>query len=233
VGAQEDEVTGGDRQELARSFLRALPVAGTAVSTIGDLLGTETVAASDATAARLDEMQFDLGEGPCWDAVRLRRPVLHPDLRAVNAALWPAFSHAVLAEDVRALFAFPLLVGPLQVGAVDLYSRRPMTLNSDQTRRASELADVTARQVLQRALASMATEPGDDVAPDDNPYSRKIVHQATGMVLAQLRISADDARLVIQAHAFANNRSMMEVAQDILDRRIDLSDPDISSGSRS
>src|SRR3954447_12620706 len=105
--------------ELLGNFLRELPVSKTAVSTIGDLLGTETVAASDPTAARLDEIQFDLGEGPCWDAVRLRRPVLHPDLRTVNTALWPAFTQAVLAEDVRALFAFPLLVGPLQVGAVD------------------------------------------------------------------------------------------------------------------
>jgi hypothetical protein len=244
AGGQEDDVTGdtgendmpeevSDRRELAGTFLRALPVTGTAVSTIGDLLGTETVAASDATAARLDEMQFDLGEGPCWDALRLRRPVLHPDLRAAKSTLWPTFRHAVLEQDVGALFAFPLLVGPLQVGAVDLYSRRPMTLDVEQTRRASELADKTARQVLQYALASMVVEPGDDDADDRNPYSRKIVHQATGMVLAQLRISADDARLVIQAHAFANNRSMMEVAQDILDRRLDLSDPDTVPGSAS
>jgi AmiR/NasT family two-component response regulator len=56
-----------------------------------------------------------------------------------------------------------------------------------------------------------------------NPYSRRIVHQATGIVLAQLDVSADDARLVIQSHAFANDRSMMDVSRDIVDGRLDLS----------
>ena len=57
-----------------------------------------------------------------------------------------------------------------------------------------------------------------------NAYSRRVVHQATGMVLAQLDISADDARLVIQGHAYAASRSMMEVAQDIVDGRINFAD---------
>ena len=49
---------------------QVFPVTGSAVSTVGGFLGSETVAASDEYAARLDELQFDLGEGPCWDAVR-------------------------------------------------------------------------------------------------------------------------------------------------------------------
>ena len=40
------------------------------------------------------------------------------------------------------------------------------------------------------------------------------------MVLAQLDLSADDARLVIQGQAFATSRPMMEVAQDIIDGRL-------------
>ncbi|WP_411721609.1 hypothetical protein [Mycetocola sp.] len=46
----------------------ALPATGVAISTLGAFLGNETVAATDEIAARLDELQFDLGEGPCWDA---------------------------------------------------------------------------------------------------------------------------------------------------------------------
>lgn len=226
----------GDRrgdQDLTRPFLQELPISGTAVSTIGDLLGTETLSASDPVAARLDEMQFDLGEGPCWDALRLRRPILQPDMRTVDGVLWPVFTQAVIAEGIGALFAFPMLVGPLQVGAVDMYAHHPLILSKVQTKRAVELADATARQVLQRALRSVIADSGDGYVEDDNPFSRKIVHQATGMVLAQLNINVDDARMVIQAHAFANNRSMMDVAQDILDRRIDLSNPEAGTGNLS
>ena len=40
------------------------------------------------------------------------------------------------------------------------------------------------------------------------------------MVLAQLGIPAPDALLVIQGHAFAAGRSMQEIAEEIIDRRL-------------
>ncbi|MFP3465343.1 GAF and ANTAR domain-containing protein [Leifsonia sp. SIMBA_070] len=210
-----------------RPFLEALPVAGTSVSTIGDLLGTETVSASDAVAARLDELQFDLGEGPCWDALRLRRPVLESDMRARPRQTWSAFSAAALEQGVVALFAFPMLVGPLQIGAIDMYARQPVTLDDAHTQEATRLADIAGRRLLQNALH----RAGDELQEDNNPFSRRIVHQATGMVLAQLDVSADDARMVIQAHAFATNRSMMEVSREVLDGHLDFSKLD-PNGSR-
>jgi len=210
---------------MVRRFVRSFPVTGAAVSTLGDVLGVQTVAATDRVAARMDEIQFDLGEGPCWDAFRLRRPVLLSDLRRDLGGAWPIFAEAAWTEGVCALFAFPLLVGPFDVGAVDLYSRRPRTLAADQAQKAATFADATARQILHDALES-SRSGGDTYTEDNRPYSRKIIHQATGMVLAQLGISAEDARLVIQAHAFANDRSMMEVARDVLERRIDFSAPE-------
>ncbi|HYJ51365.1 MAG TPA: ANTAR domain-containing protein [Microbacterium sp.] len=50
------------------------------------------------------------------------------------------------------------------------------------------------------------------------------MHQATGMVIAQMRIPADDALLVIRAHAFASDRSVAQIASDIVERRMDFSD---------
>ncbi|MFF1573345.1 GAF and ANTAR domain-containing protein [Leifsonia sp. NPDC058292] len=200
--------------------MRAFEVTGAAVSTLGDVLGSETIDASDAQAARLDEVQFDLGEGPCWDALRHSAPVLEPDLRTRASSSWPAFAAAIGDDRIGALFAFPLQVGPLKIGAVDMYSLIPAVLDPTQSKRASEMADLVARRVLQDALSRSSDEYTDDVG---NPYSRRIVHQATGVVLAQLDISADDARLVIQGHAFSNDRSMMDVSRDILDGRIDFS----------
>ena len=170
-------------------FLDVLPVTGAAVSTLGELLGSETLIASDQRAARLDELQFDLGEGPCWDAVRLGRPVLETDVR--HSGRWPAFSTAITAEDVSSIFAFPLAVGSLRFGAIDLYSTAPVRLDETQARQAGAMAAVVGRHVLRRALA--------DIGAEEIPtgYSRRIVHQATGVVLAQLDISPDDALSLI------------------------------------
>lgn len=60
--------------DLCAPFLSVLPVAGIAISTVGNPFGSERVCASDAIAARLDEIQIDLGEGPCWEAVRTGMP---------------------------------------------------------------------------------------------------------------------------------------------------------------
>ena len=199
-----------------RPFLDVLPVSGASVSTIGDLLGSETLAASDAQAARLDELQFDLGEGPCWDALRSGTHVLAPVLEEPGRARWPAFAAAVRDEPVSSMFAFPLIVGPLRIGAIDLYSASPATLDGRHARQADAMAAVVSRHVLRRALNAVGRHD-DDLG---SAYSRRLIHQATGFVLAQLDLSPDDARLVIQGHAFAAERSMMAVAQDIVDGTI-------------
>lgn len=201
--------------EFCEVFVEVFPVSGATVSTIGGLLGSETLAASDERAARLDELQFDLGEGPCWDAMRSGAAVLQPDIRDTGSR-WPAFVAAIHAEDVSSVFAFPLSVGPLRFGAIDLYSQAPISLGDDQAEQAGAMAEVVGRHVLRRALTAIGIEP-DDLG---NAYSRRLVHQASGMVLAQIDVSAEDARLVIQGHAFAGERSMMDVAQGIIDGRI-------------
>lgn len=203
-------------ERYCEAFLTVFPVEGAAVSTIGQVLGSETIAASDPMAARLDELQFDLGEGPCWDAMRSAYAVLVPTIRSTGPARWPAFTESVVRDGVSSVFAFPLTVGPLRFGAVDLYSAEPVSLSDEQAEQAGAMAEVVSRHVLRRALTSIGVDEEETVSA----YSRRLVDQASGVVLAQIDVSADDARLVIQGQAFASSRPMMDVAQDILDGRL-------------
>jgi hypothetical protein len=212
---------------LSQPFVDVLPIHGASVSTLGRFLGNETVSATDDQAARIDELQFDLGEGPCWDAMSTSAPVLEPDIRNRPVGVWPAFSEAIRAQGVGAIFAFPMVVGPLQLGAVDLYCSSPQTLSSTDTQRSEALALVVGRLVLRHALTQLDQPESLESA---SPFFRRTLHQATGMVLAQLNIPPDDARLVIQAHAFATGRSVHEVSEDILNRRLDFSVSDGSPG---
>ena len=217
-GAAIDALERGPRDPrlFCEAFVEVFPVSGVSVATIGDVLGTETLAASDGQAARLDELQFDLGEGPCWDAMRTAQPVLAPDIRGAEQTRWPALSESLRSEEISSVFAFPLVVGPLRFGAIDLYTARPFRMGDAQTRQAGAMAAVVSRHVLRRAI----TEIGGDPPEAGNAFSRRLIHQASGMVLAQLDVSADDALLVIQGHSFSSGRPMMEVAQEILDGRL-------------
>jgi len=100
---------------------------------------------------------------------------------------------------------------------VDLYAEAPSQLTRVDARRAEALAQVASRVVLLRALRLAGDR---DPALEVNRFSRRMIHQATGMVIAQLDISADDAQLLIQAHAFAADRSMRDIAEDIIERRL-------------
>jgi Response regulator with putative antiterminator output domain len=206
---------------LCQPFVTALPVAGAAISVLDRAFGFETVCASDSQAARLDELQLDLGEGPCWDALCSRKPVLNPDIQGDTRGLWPILAEAIRSDPVGSLHSFPLVIGSLDIGAVDLYSPRRCTLTADEIIDAEALATIAARQVLRRALASR-----DSQSDADRPFSRRVVHQATGMVLVQLGVSASDALLIIRGHAYANNRPVIDVARDIVERRLDLSTED-------
>jgi len=216
AAVQQLSTADGTGDSFYRPFLSLLPVTGASIATVGEFLGSETIAASDPLAARLDELQFDLGEGPCWQAMTSGQPVLTSDLRVDPAPLWPAFVQAVIETEVVAMFVFPLHVGPLRFGAIDLYSSRPHGLTEQQQDQAQALAGIVGHHVLTRALE----RAGENQFEASTPYSRRVVHQATGMVLAQLNISAAEAHLLLQGHAFGSGRTMTDVSEDILRRRL-------------
>jgi hypothetical protein len=201
----------------SESFLTVFPVDGASVSTLGDVLGTEILSTTGPEARALDELQFDLGEGPCWDALRLGTPIAEADLSAGGVQRWPAFAPAA-AQKVPAasIYAFPVAVGSLRFGAVDLFTKHRLLLSPHQTRQASAMAGVIGRHLLRSAIDG--ANDADPVAGSPSP--RRKVHQATGMVLAQLDITAEEAQLVIQGHAFAAGRPVTAVASDIIERRL-------------
>jgi hypothetical protein len=214
---------------LAAPFVDVFPVTGAAVSVLSTRIGQNTVASTDATASRLDELQFDLGEGPCWEALAGRTAILEPDVKKGTSPRYPEFTHAMQSDpiggSVSAMFAFPLVVGTLGIGAVDMWVEKSQSLTPEQVSAATALADIAARQVLRKVLADVP----ELVSSADSILSRREIHQATGMILVQLNVTAEDAALLLRAHAFATNRTLGEVANDVVERRLDFTtDPPAS-----
>jgi hypothetical protein len=56
-----------------------------------------------------------------------------------------------------------------------------------------------------------------------------VVHQASGMIAAQLDVNVADALVRLRAHAFANDRPLAEVAADVVARRLRFAPEDRSS----
>lgn len=202
-----------DGEDLCAPFLEQLPVTGVAVSMFGGTAAASLVSASDDLAARLDELQFDLGEGPRWEALRTRLPVLVPDVHS-HPYSWPVFNKAILDSGVAAMFVFPLTLGALDLGAVELHHTKPGNLSYNDHTTAAVLAGRTAWHLLRRILS--VNSPDTDPAEHNELMSRREIHQATGMVLAQAETTAAEALLLLRAHAFANALTLREAADAVL-----------------
>ncbi|WP_309620931.1 GAF and ANTAR domain-containing protein [Salinibacterium sp.] len=178
--------------------------------------------ASDDTAARIDELQFALGEGPRWEVVRTGRATIIPNLLEDSNARWPIFGEAVSRLGVGALFVFPLILGAAVVGVADMYRHTAGNFTSAQTETARTLAAVAAAQAVMRATVAAGREWAMPTAIA--PEMRREVQQATGMILVQLNTTATEALIRLKSHAFTANQTLEEVARNVVTRQLDFRD---------
>jgi len=211
---------------LCEPCLRLLPVSGVAVSTLSGPIHTDTVCATDDTAFAIEEMQFDLGEGPTWEAFASLRPVSVPDLRMPDQPRWPLFAEAVRKTRARALFAYPLTVGATAVGVMDLYRSTPGPLDGQAEHDARILARTVAAELLNRVLSAEDVDlmGGANAARPspwrDHPQDRRTIHQATGMLMAQLDLPVGTAFARLRAHAFAAGVTVSDAAAAVVARSL-------------
>lgn len=204
-------------------FLDSLPVDGGTVSVV-TVEGTyAALSSSDDVATQLEQLQFELGEGPHWEAIRTGRPVLVPDTRDAGRAAWPVFANAIQGLPIRALYSFPIVMGAATVGVVNLYRSTPGTLSFSEVSRAVSLAVSTAGPAARQAI-SAANNDDDPVDTMLVLGMRREVHQATGMVSVQLDTTPTDAFSRLRARAYSTDRSIQQVAHDVVSRRFSFRD---------
>jgi hypothetical protein len=224
-------VGGGRKLEAADRLCRAcvtlLEVDAAAISLVFDGANAGTLGSSGPSARRYDELQFTLGEGPCLDSVARRAPVLVVDLADSTEERWPAYGSAMLAYQIRGVHAIPVLVAGEYVGALDLFCAKPGPLGPTQLAgaiAAAELAAIPVLDLLDADLQAAVSDPNSASWAELNALSRAEVSQATGMVMAQLNVDAADALVRLRAHAYANDRSVIDTARDVLNRRLRLAE---------
>jgi hypothetical protein len=228
--------------QIGQSCVDGLDVDGGSISLLTATESRQTLWASDEIAELLEDLQFSLGEGACVEAATAGRPVLVEDLHhSAEAARWPMFAAAVVERtQVRALFALPLQWGSIKLGVMDLYRLAAGGLSSAQYRDAITATDTAALMMLGRRTDphpvqqdDPARGEGDVLAGDDRSGGdghgqwlehavshRAEIHQATGMVLAQLGISATEALARLRGYAFVEQRLLIDVARDVVARRL-------------
>ncbi|WP_134768516.1 GAF and ANTAR domain-containing protein [Nocardioides sp. 1609] len=226
--------------ELCLACEALFDVDGAAVSMVFDGSTRGTFGSSNEISRRVDEYQFTFGEGPCLDAAATGRAVLAPDLDSVREVRWPGFVGAALGDGIRSVFAVPINITSVSVGALDLFRTRPGPLADEQLAGALMAAELASLTLLD-SLASDAgvgdvdsrlMAEGEDAAWGRLAEIDRIeVYQATGMLIAQLDVDAAEALVRLRGHAIATGQTASEVAWAIVERRLVLPRDDDDDGT--
>jgi GAF domain-containing protein len=197
--------------------VESLAASGCAVTLMASPPSVDVLAVAGRNADEIAELQFSLGEGPCLDAFLAGVPTFAVDL-ATRGARWPMFSTRAAELGVLAEFSLPLQLGAAPVGVLDLSREEPGMLSDEHLADALTAAEIVTDAVLLLQGASDGSELATLLEPAG--LDRVVVHQATGMVSAQLDVTIADALATLRAAAFRSDRSIYDISVDVVDRRM-------------
>jgi hypothetical protein len=214
---------------LCQACVDLLGVDGAAISLISRGVSQGTFGFSNDRSRRVDDLQFTFGEGPCFDSVRSRSPILVGDLGRAADQRWPAFAEAALDQGVRAVFALPVTIASSPLGALDLIRDQQGDLSQQTLTGGLLAARLAALPLLALVSERHEWESSSDMGDEWDQLAsleRVEVYQATGMIIGALDIDSTDALVRLRAYAYARGMTASEAALAILDGRISLDSPD-------
>jgi diguanylate cyclase (GGDEF)-like protein len=163
----------GILDHLVQRIVEILPVSGAGVTLISPMTAPHYVAASNDAALRYEELQAELGEGPCLASYHTGEAVSVWDLQCEDR--FALFTPRALEVGLAAVFAFPLRQGDHRLGALDLYRDTVGILSGEDMVTAQTLADVTAAYLLNAKARA-------DLQDSSDRFHQSSVHDAlTGL----------------------------------------------------
>ncbi len=167
-------------KRLCQVCAEVTAMGGAGIMLMADDAPQRSLCTTNEMSDLIEQLQYDLDEGPCVDAYRHGWPAIEPDLVGPGTPRWLAFAPAAIEAGVRAVFGFPLKVGAVRLGALNLCRDQPGPLNDDQHANALVMADIAA----EAALVLQASAARGKLAPELGASRdvHDVVHPATGVV---------------------------------------------------
>lgn len=167
-----------------------------------------TLSASSDDARSLDEWEFTFEEGPCIDAAVTSTSNMTQTAEAHNTP-WPRLSAKASAIGYRSIAGVPIGIRGTTFGTLNLHDRDG-TITTETLANARHIAGAIAPLIV----ASLSRQQ------PDGPADHDMFHQATGMVMSQMGIAVEAAVEVLRAHAWAHDRLLTDVADEVVSHRL-------------
>ncbi len=183
---------------------------------LADSRGALRLVAASAEHARVVELfQVQNDEGPCLDCYRTGRAVIASDIRSGSAKVrWPRFAAAALETGYAGVHAIPMRLRDQVIGTLNLLTTAPSSLDPAVVAAATALADVAAIGILQQR----AVHQQEIVAArlQHALDSRVLIEQAKVVLAERLRVSPDEAFVLLRRYARDRNYGLAELCGDVI-----------------
>ncbi|MBA3233542.1 MAG: GAF and ANTAR domain-containing protein [Propionibacteriales bacterium] len=168
----------------------------------------ETAAASDQLIKRAGEMQSEVGEGPCLDAVWEHDTFVVRDTATDDR--WPVFGPMAADLGLHSILSVRLYDDAQTLGALNLYSTNVREFDSDDV----ALAHIFGSHASV-ALSSARKQEGLRRAVD----ARHLIGLAQGILMERFGLDVDQAFSVLRRYSQDNNVKLRDVAEHVIETR--------------
>ncbi|MFC0434568.1 GAF and ANTAR domain-containing protein [Kutzneria buriramensis] len=205
-------------RHICRACAHVVGVDGVSFCTAGDLGEAEPIYATGVVGERAVELELTVGRGPGVQALLTGEEVLVGDLTRHDCReRWPVLVSLLAPLGVQAVFALPLIMGEVAVGVLELYRIGPQPLSADALADGRVFADYALAALLGGVVDESSGHDLDGVLAGSLAQQWVRVHQAVGVVSAQLGTGLTPAYQRLRAHAFVTDRPLREVADMVLE----------------
>ena len=170
---------------------------------------TETVAASSDIARQADELQYDLGEGPCLEAAITGEPRLSNHLETSED--WPRWGPKAAQTGVHALLGIQLSTTDEVLGALNLYAGTANAFTRDDI----DVAEVYATHAT-NALTAARMSSGLRTAL----HTRHMIGVAQGILMQLYQLSMEQSFELLRRYSSHTNTKLGDVAEYVVQHRV-------------
>ena len=209
-----EESTARAVQSLAYILRDLVPTsAGAGASLINPLGRWESSGATDPVVLEADQLQYDLGQGPCLSVWAEQRPIIIQDIFAEGR--WPEWTYAVSQLPLRSVLSAPLTVEGQRLGALKVYSPIP-TVFDDRSVFLIERLALAAAVLLGNAREREATRRlGSQLA--EALGNRNMISRAEGILIERLRLTSHEALTAMITTSRTEDKPLHQVARNIVE----------------
>jgi len=173
------------------------------------------VAASTEQARVVELFQIQNDEGPCLDCYRTGQAVIVSDIRSDRAASrWPRFAAATVEMGYAGVHAIPMRLRDQVIGTLNLFKTEPDGLNPAVVVAATALVAVATIGILQERAVRQQEVVAGQLQRALN--SRVIIEQAKGVLAERLRVTPDEAFVMLRRYARDHNHPLTELSSDVI-----------------